>query len=77
MLSARVKTFQGGSGGMLRPDIFIIGLSKMQFYAFSGSELVNRRSILRHSLKCSQKNEIFDVAIIIVGLQLFVFHMYY
>ena len=29
-------------------EIFIIGLSKMQFPAFSGSELVNQDGILRH-----------------------------
>lgn len=38
----------GGSGGMHRPEIFIIELSKMQFHAFSGSESVDRQGILRH-----------------------------
>ena len=70
MLSTGEKNFQGGgSGGMLRPEIFIIGHSKMQFHAFSGSESVNRQGIN----KKLTKNETFDLAIIIVGLQLFVF----
>ena len=34
--------------GMVLLEIFIIGLSKMQFPAFSGSELVNQDGILRH-----------------------------
>ena len=52
--SARVKNFHGGGGGggrvrgMVLLEIFIIGLSKMQFPAFSGSELVNQDGILRH-----------------------------
>ena len=38
----------GGSGGMLPREIIKIGLSKMQFPVFSGSELVNQEGILRH-----------------------------
>jgi len=50
MLSNKVKNFQGGGGrglGAWSPRKFI-GLSKMQFPAFSGSELVNQDGILRH-----------------------------
>ena len=50
MLSARVINFQVGGGGGVgawSPSKFI-GLSKMQFPAFSGSALVNQDGILRH-----------------------------
>ena len=46
MLSARVINFQWGVGAW-SPSKFI-GLSKMQFPAFSGSALVNQDGILRH-----------------------------
>ena len=38
----------GGSGGMLPWEIIKTGLSKMQFPAFSGSELVNQEVVLKH-----------------------------
>ena len=53
---------------MLPQEIFITGLSKVQFPAFSGSELVNQEGIML------TKNEIFDLPIIIVSFQLFVFY---
>ena len=70
MLSARVKNFEGA----LRACIltFITGLSKTQFSAFSGTKLVFRE-VLQGIKKCSQKSEMFDLAIIIVGLHLFFF----
>jgi len=37
----------GGSGGMPPREICKIGLSKMQFPAFPGPELVNREGLLR------------------------------
>ena len=37
----------GGSGGIFPREIFMIGLSKMQFPTFSGSQLVNQKGILR------------------------------
>ena len=52
MLSARVNIVRGGGGvrtrGMVPLEILIIGLSKKQFPAFSGSELVNQEGTLRH-----------------------------
>ena len=48
MLSARVINFQWGGGGRAWSPSKFIGLSKMQFPAFSGSALVNQDGILRH-----------------------------
>ena len=48
MLSAGVTHFWGGPKGMFPLEIFIIGLSKMQFPAFSGPELINWEGLLIH-----------------------------
>lgn len=42
----------------------------MKFPAFPGPELVNREGLVKRALKDDHKNEIFDSAIIIIGLQL-------
>ena len=55
----------GGLGGMFPWEIFKIVLSKMQFPAFPGLELVNRESLLRHQ-KLLTKNYLFDSTIIII-----------
>ena len=49
----------GVSRGMLLQEICKIGLSKMQFPAFPGLELLNWEGLLGVR-KRSQKNEIFD-----------------
>jgi len=46
ILSARVKNFEGALGTYIL--IFITGLSKMQFPAFSEMELVFREGTSRH-----------------------------
>lgn len=51
---------------MFRWEMFKIVLSKMQFPVFPGLDLVNRESLLRHQ-KLLSKNEIFDLAIIIIN----------
>ena len=38
----------GGSGGMVPREIFKIGLSKMQFPAFPGPELISQVGLLRY-----------------------------
>ena len=56
----------GRLGGMFPGEIFKIVFSKMQFPAFPGLDLVNHESLLRHQ-KLLAKNEIFDLAIIIIN----------
>ena len=70
------------SGSIITREIFSIGLSKMQFLAFPGPELINREAGRREpwergwsfkTLKMLTENEIFDLTIIIIRLQVFVF----
>jgi len=57
--------------GHAAQEVFNIALSKMQFPALLGPELVNRGELLgklKNAHK-KKKKEIFDLAIIITGLQ--------
>ena len=63
-LSAGGMTFSGGPGDMFPREI---RLSKMQFPAFAGPELVSREGLLTYQ-KMLIKNIIFDLTIITIGL---------
>ena len=47
----------------------------MQFPAFTGLELDNQEILLRQKKNAHNEMKIFDLAIITIGLQLFVFQL--
>ena len=64
----------GGPGTCSPWKVFKIGLSKMQFSAFPGPELINWEGVLRH-YEMLTNNEIFVFVIFIIILQVFSFFL--